>query len=66
MKIQKKSILDGSINTLDLDVTLEQLHQYQEHKMLVQDIFPKLDKGEREFLISGILPEQWKETFPDE
>jgi hypothetical protein len=27
---------------------------------LVQDVFPKLTAEEREFLISGITPEEWK------
>ena len=31
---------------------------------LVQDAFPDLDADAREFLMTGITPEEWAETFP--
>jgi len=33
---------------------------------LIQDAFPKLDADQREFLITGLLPEEWEEKFPAE
>lgn len=33
---------------------------------LMQDAFPGLNSDEREFLISGISPEGWGATFPQE
>ena len=32
----------------------------------VQDAFPRLNADEREFLISGMTPEKWEETFGPE
>jgi hypothetical protein len=32
----------------------------------VQDAFPQLDADQREFLISGITPEEWDATFGDD
>ena len=37
-----------------------------EPRKLVQDEFPLLTKEEREFLISGITPTEWREIFPPE
>ena len=31
-----------------------------------QDAFPDLSSSDREFLISGISPEGWKQIFPEE
>jgi len=43
---------------MNLNVTEEQLIR-QKQGELVQDVFPELSADEREFLISGITPEEW-------
>jgi hypothetical protein len=30
---------------------------------LIQDIFPNLPHGEREFIKTGITPQEWEELF---
>jgi len=62
MLITKTSTLTGKHNSMDLPVTKEQLFHWQSGN-LVQDVFPNLDKDQREFLISGITPEEWQEAF---
>lgn len=32
---------------------------------LVQDAFPDLSFGDREFIVTGTSPEGWKQLFPD-
>jgi hypothetical protein len=32
----------------------------------VQDAFPFLSPNEREFLMTGMLPEEWEEAFPED
>jgi hypothetical protein len=59
MKITKISIISGKENTLDLDITEEQLARYNAGDGLVQNIFPDLTPGEREFLMTGITEEEW-------
>lgn len=41
---------------------------YQRYKegRLIQDAFPTLQPDEREFLQSGITPDEWKELFGQE
>jgi len=64
MIVQRRSIISGKVNTMNIDCTEEQLSR---HKMgeLVQDVFPNLSVEEREFLISGVTPEEWDNTFED-
>lgn len=46
-------------------VKAEDLNKYRQGSY-VQDCFPYLDKGEREFLISGTSDEGWKILFGSE
>ena len=64
MIVQRRSIITGEVNTMNIDCTEEQLNR---HKMgeLVQDVFPNLSVEEREFLISGVTPEEWNDAFED-
>ena len=55
------------MNTMELPITQEHLDIYETvGDILVQDAFPNLDIGQREFLISGITPDEWTKTFGDE
>jgi len=58
MIVQRRSILTQKVNTMNLNVTEEQLIR-QKQGEIVQDVFPELSADEREFLISGITPEEW-------
>lgn len=64
MKITRKSVLSGDENTLDLDVTQEELDAWAAGK-LAQHAFPRLTPGQREFIISGITEEEWDSEFSD-
>jgi hypothetical protein len=65
MRIVRKSPFTGKINVMDLNITQEQLLRYQ-NGALLQNAFPHLSAGEREFLKTGITPEEWDATFPPE
>jgi len=54
----KPSILSGKYNTMVLDMTLDQYDAWT-NGMLIQDAVPQLNVHEREFLKSGILPDEW-------
>ena len=67
LEVTKKSILSGKTNTMALDITQEHLDMYEEvGGLLIQAVFPNLSAGEREFLISGITPEEWNNTFGED
>tara|TARA_A100001011_G_C14080811_1_gene744410 strand:+ start:104 stop:271 length:168 start_codon:yes stop_codon:yes gene_type:complete len=45
-----------------LDVTGEQIERWVAGE-LVEDVMPNLTPEEREFMITGITPDEWDETF---
>jgi len=59
MLIEKRSDFTGKLNTMDLDITEEQLAEYLSSRGLIQSIFPDLSPTEREFLMTGVSPEEW-------
>jgi len=65
MKLSKKSILSGKTHKMELNITEEQYFTWKD-KGLVQDVFPHLKPEEREFMVSGITPKEWKEVFGEE
>jgi len=67
IQVTKQSIITKKMNTMELPITQEHLDIYETvGDILVQDAFPNLDIGQREFLISGITPDEWTKTFGDE
>jgi hypothetical protein len=58
MEITRTSKLTGIRRTMDLDITLQQMLDY-EKGMLIQNAFPNLTPAEREFFMTGITEEEW-------
>lgn len=46
-----------------VNATLEQCVKYVNNEDLVQNIFPELSPGEREYLITGYCEECWNKMF---
>ena len=65
MEITRKSMLTGKTHVRDLGITASQVLAYT-RGTLVQDAFPHLSPGDREFILSGITEEEWNEAFPPE
>ena len=63
MLVTKVSSISRKVNSLELDVTQEQLTRYELGLGLIQHIFPNLPHGEREFIKTGITPQEWEELF---
>ena len=61
MRVSMKSSITGVVHTMDLPITIEQWNEWQmpAGRRLVQDIFPKLNDAQREFLLTGITPAEW-------
>lgn len=62
MLVTKQSAITGIIRTLDLPITEDQLHRFNQGE-LVQRVFPDLTPDQREFLITGVVDEEWQSTF---
>lgn len=68
MLIQMLSVLSGNTHTRELDVTPEQIAEFRgdTRGRLIQQIFPALSADDREFLRTGITPEEWDAEFGSE
>lgn len=63
MEINRISPVTGQINTRNINITHEQLWEW-ENGELIQVVAPELTPDDREFLISGILPDEWSLLYP--
>ena len=65
MQFTRTSPFSGITRTLDLPVTESQLEGWNQGT-LIQDAFPQLSSGEREFIKTGITDAEWEEFVPEE
>lgn len=65
MEITRKSLFSGEVRTRELDITQEQLDEWS-NCALVQNVFPHLSADDREFLITGMTPEEWDALTKEE
>lgn len=65
MLITRKSLISGIERTLEIPVTQEELDNW-EGGMLAQEAFPNLTADQREFIMTGITPEEWEETMGED
>lgn len=64
----KESAMTGKTNMMVLPISVLELHDgLARHAKgeLIQDVFPLLSADEREFLMTGITPEEWDYLFND-
>lgn len=65
MLITKKSFISGIERTLEIPVTQEELDNWK-GGMLAQEAFPNLTADQREFIMTGVTPEEWEETMKED
>ena len=65
MLIRRKSIISGDTNSMVLPITSTQLDRWTGGD-LIQNVFPDLSADQREFLMTGITPEEWNQNFGEE
>jgi len=66
MLVTKTSELTGIEHTRDLPVTEQMLREWMSGNAFIQDVMPELCPEDREFLISGVTPEEWDAVFGEE
>ena len=65
MKIKRRSVFSGKENTLEINVSEEQVQSWL-HGNLIQKAMPNLTPDEREFIMTGILPDEWEKMTSGE
>ena len=58
MLITKTSMLSGNTSSMDIDVSQDQIDLWQGGS-LIQNVMPNLSADEREFIMTGVTPEEW-------
>ena len=67
IQVTRQSAITRKINTMELPITQEHLDIYETvGDILIQDAFPNLNEEQREFILSGITPQEWNDTFGEE
>lgn len=62
MIIERQSMLTQTVSARDIDVTADQLRSWRDGT-LIQVAMPNLTPEDREFIMNGITPEEWDDTF---
>ena len=65
MKITRRSMVSGIERTLNINVTQEQLDSWY-NGTLIQVAMPNITDDEREFILTGIVREEWDKLFKEE
>lgn len=64
MNITRISPFSGKTNTMEIAVTQTQLDEWASG-VLIQNAMPHLSPDEREFIMTGITPEEWDKAFSE-
>lgn len=64
MLVKRTCPFTGKANEMEINVTEAQLARWYNGE-LIQRAMPNLTADEREFIMTGITPQVWKETFGD-
>ena len=66
MKIIRIDPFTGQTNSLDINVSEEELNQWRFGGKLIQDAMPNITPSEREFIKTGITEESWNAMVGEE
>lgn len=65
MYIKRKSVISGIERTRSIPVNPDEYIAWQAGLGSIQDLMPYLSDNDREFILSGITPDEWDEMFAD-
>lgn len=65
MLIKRISRLTGKTHTREINVTQEQIDAWRGGEY-IQKAMPHLSVNDREFLMTGLTPEEWDQAFGEE
>jgi len=65
--LKRVSAMTGIENEMEINEEREVIEDWMENRHqrpLIQKAFPSLTKEEREFMLTGVTPEEWQGAFP--
>ena len=67
VRVGCKDGFTGKIRYMHMTVDFEKLMKYaMKPEGLIQDVFPELNENEREFIMTGMLPDEWDDMMGEE
>ena len=63
MLITRISLLTGTEHTREVPITGHQAEDLSQGRGLIQEICPNVSAEDREFLMTGITPQEWENVF---
>lgn len=66
MKITRVSIISGKAHSREIAVSQADIDRWQKGGLLIQQAMPDLTPEDREFLMTGITPEEWDTLKEDD
>ena len=61
----RRSPFTGKMNSMNISVTDEQVERWERGE-LIQQAMPAISAEEREFIMTGITPDEWNKVFGGE
>ena len=65
MRILRTSRLTGNTSAMNIDITQAQLDAWVDGS-LIQNVMPNISADEREFIMTGITPDEWDAEFGED
>tara|TARA_X000001382_G_scaffold90801_1_gene65423 strand:+ start:82 stop:282 length:201 start_codon:yes stop_codon:yes gene_type:complete len=62
MVIRRTCAINGKTRTMDLPISEKELKDW-ERGTPIQEAMPRLTPDQREFVLTGLLPDEWEELF---
>lgn len=66
MELERISDLTGVKHIREIPVTKKELDAWKASGVHIQNYFPQLTADDREFILTGVTPEEWEDAFGDE
>ena len=66
MIIKRKSVFSGIERSVDIPVDPKDYASWEQGYASIDDAMPYLNSEDREFLLSGMTPQEWKNAFSKE
>ena len=63
MKVTRKSLLTGKQNTLELDITPQEMEWFEQGEAKIQELWPHLTPEQHDFIKTGILEQEINERI---
>lgn len=63
MLIRRKSVVSGTIRSRNIPVNPEDFLAWENNLGSIEELMPYLNDVDREFILSGMTPDEWKEAF---